>query len=218
MLKSVIFDMDGVLVNNMPVHMKTFEIFFGRYGVERWQERIAECYGMGNDDILDRLMPDNLRGVKSLREWGAEKEALYRELYSASIEPHTGLVPLLEALNNEGITCAVGSSACLENVEFVLEHCHIGGFFDVRICGDDVTRCKPDPEIYLTAAKRLGNAPDECLVFEDAKAGIEAAQNAGMKVVALTTSFQREIIAQTGADIVIDDFTQIDTARLKQLF
>lgn len=217
MLKSVIFDMDGVLVDNMPVHMQTFEIFFGRYGVERWRERIAECYGMGNDDILDRLMPDSLRGVKSLREWGAEKEALYRELYSTCIKPHTGLVPLLEELAAGGITCAVGSSACLENVEFVLERCDIGRFFDVRICGDDVSRCKPDPEIYLTAAQRLGRTPDECIVFEDAKAGIEAAKNAGMKVVALTTSFPRDVIAQTDADLIVDDFTQVTLARLKRL-
>ena len=91
-------------------------------------------------------------------------------------------------------------------------------YFGVIVCGDDVKACKPSPEIYLTVASRMGLRPEECLVFEDSRAGIASGKNAGMKVVALATSLSREILEQeTAADCIIDDFTWIDTEQLKQL-
>lgn len=218
MLKGLIFDMDGVLVNNMPVHIEAFEIFCRRYGVTGWQEKINNSIGMGNDDIMRMVLPTDILKLKSPKEWGAEKEAVYREIYDSRITPHTGLAELLANAAAAGLKCAVGSSGCDENVRFVLSKCHIDRFFDVKVCGDDVTRCKPDPEIYLTAARKLGFEPSECLVFEDAKAGVEAARNAGMKVVALTTSSPREAVEAMHADRIIDDFTQITVDELKEMF
>jgi beta-phosphoglucomutase-like phosphatase (HAD superfamily) len=103
------------------------------------------------------------------------------------------------------------------NVDFVLERCDIGRYFEAIVAGDEVTRCKPDPEIYLTAAAKLGLEPSECIVFEDAEAGIEAAKRAGMKVVALATTFSREFLETTDADLIIDDFRDIDVATLRAL-
>ncbi len=211
MKKAALFDMDGTLVDNTLAHMRAFEIFCARYGVTGWKEKLSQAFGMGNDDIMRLIMPAELireRGLASLAE---EKEAIYREIYAPEIRPVKGLVPLLESLRAAGVRCAVGSSGCRANVDFVLEKCRIGEFFDVRISGDRVTRCKPDPEIYLTAAAALGMAPAECVVFEDAKAGIESARRAGVgRVVALATTLPREMLKrETDADVIGETFADL---------
>lgn len=211
MKKAALFDMDGTLVDNTLAHMRAFEIFCARYGVTGWKEKLSQAFGMGNDDIMRLIMPAEL-----IREWGLaslaeEKEAIYREIYAPEIRPVKGLVPLLESLRAAGVRCAVGSSGCRANVDFVLEKCRIGEFFDARISGDRVTRCKPDPEIYLTAAAALGMAPTECVVFEDAKAGIESARRAGVgRVVALATTLPREVLErETDADVIGTTFADL---------
>lgn len=211
MKKAALFDMDGTLVDNTLAHMRAFEIFCARYGVTGWKEKLSQAFGMGNDDIMRLIMPAELireRGLASLAE---EKEAIYREIYAPEIRPVEGLVPLLESLRAAGVRCAVGSSGCRANVDFVLEKCRIGEFFDARISGDRVTRCKPDPEIYLTAAAALGMAPAECVVFEDAKAGIESARRAGVGcVVALATTLPREVLErETDADVIGTTFADL---------
>lgn len=211
MKKAALFDMDGTLVDNTLAHMRAFEIFCARYGVTGWKEKLSQAFGMGNDDIMRLIMPAELireRGLASLAE---EKEAIYREIYAPEIRPVEGLVPLLESLRAAGVRCAVGSSGCRANVDFVLEKCRIGEFFDARISGDRVTRCKPDPEIYLTAAAALGMAPAECVVFEDAKAGIESARRAGVgRVVALATTLPREVLErETDADVIGTTFADL---------
>lgn len=211
MKKAALFDMDGTLVDNTLAHMRAFEIFCARYGVTGWKEKLSQAFGMGNDDIMRLIMPAELireRGLVSLAE---EKEAIYREIYAPEIRPVEGLVPLLESLRAAGVRCAVGSSGCRANVDFVLEKCRIGEFFDARISGDRVTRCKPDPEIYLTAAAALGMAPTECVVFEDAKAGIESARRAGVgRVVALATTLPREVLErETDADVIGATFADL---------
>lgn len=211
MKKAALFDMDGTLVDNTLAHMRAFEIFCARYGVTGWKEKLSQAFGMGNDDIMRLIMPAELireRGLASLAE---EKEAIYREIYAPEIRPVEGLVPLLESLRAAGVRCAVGSSGCRANVDFVLEKCRIGEFFDARISGDRVTRCKPDPEIYLTAAAALGMVPAECVVFEDAKAGIESARRAGVGcVVALATTLPREVLErETDADVIGETFADL---------
>ena len=225
MKKAALFDMDGTLVDNTLAHMRAFEIFCARYGVTGWKEKLSQAFGMGNDDIMRLIMPAELireRGLASLAVWwvlipgmsllfAEEKEAIYREIYAPEIRPVKGLVPLLESLRAAGVRCAVGSSGCRANVDFVLEKCRIGEFFDARISGDRVTRCKPDPEIYLTAAAALGMAPADCVVFEDAKAGIESARRAGVgRVVALATTLPREVLErETDADVIGATFADL---------
>ena len=207
MIRGVLFDMDGVLVNNTQAHVKAFEIFCERYGVEDWQHKLQTAFGMGNDDIMRLILPEE-KGMKAL---GEEKEAIYREVYAPEIRPVRGLVELLEELRRRGIRCAVGSSGCRENVDFVLSNCGITDYFSCIVSGDRVTRCKPDPEIYLLAAEGLHLPSAECLVFEDARVGITAARRAGAgRIVALATTLPRHTLAtQTEADVVIDDFASI---------
>ena len=173
--------MDGTLVDNTPAHIRAFEIFCDRYGVRNWKERLSQGFGMGNDDIMRLILPEEVIASRGLQALADEKEAIYREIYAPEIRPVAGFRDLLLRLRALGIRCAVGSSGCRANVDFVLERCGIAEFFDARISGDAVTRCKPDPEIYLKAAEALDVTPGECIVFEDAKAGIEAARRAGIE-------------------------------------
>lgn len=211
MIQAALFDMDGTLVANSPVHVRAFEIFCARYGVKDWREKLSRAFGMGNDDIMRRVMPAEVIREKGLTALADEKEAIYREIYAPDIRPVEGLEKLLIKLRAAGIRCAVGSSGCRTNVDFVLDKCHIGSYFDAIISGDRVTHCKPDPEIYLTAAAALGVAPDRCVVFEDAEAGIESAHRAGAgRIVALTTTLPRAVLeAETAADLIIDTFDDV---------
>lgn len=203
--------MDGTLVDNSAVHVRAFEIFCERYGVGGWREKLAQAFGMGNDDIMRRIMPAEIIQENGLAALADEKEAIYREIYAPTIRPVGGLTDLLERLRAAGIRCAVGSSGCRTNIDFVLEKCGIEGCFDAIVSGDRVTHCKPDPEIYLTAAAALGLEPAECVVFEDAKAGIEAARRAGAgRIVTLTTTLPREVLAaETATNLIIDTFADI---------
>jgi beta-phosphoglucomutase family hydrolase len=217
MLKGLLFDMDGVLVNNLEIHRQAFAEFFRRYGVERSFDELSRVFGKGNDDIMGELMPQDVVERVGIRELGYEKEAIYREIYAPIITPQPGLLEFLAEAEREGLRSAVGSSGYRVNVDFVLERCAIERYFSAIVAGDEVTRCKPDPEIYLTAASKLGLKPSECIVFEDAEAGIEAAKRAGIKVVALATTFSREFLAATDADVIVDDFTQVSVDMLRRL-
>ena len=203
--------MDGTLVDNSPVHVRAFEIFCNRYGVTDWREKLRDSFGMGNDDIMRAVMPAEIIREKGTGALADEKEAIYREIYAPDIRPVEGLVKLLGRLRAAGVRCAVGSSGCKTNVDFVLDKCGIREFFDLQISGDMVTRCKPDPEIYLTAAAALGVTPADCVIFEDARAGLEAARRAGAgRIVALTTTLPREVLErETPADLIVDNFAQL---------
>ena len=146
--------MDGTLVDNTPVHIRAFEIFCERYGIRDWKEKLGQAYGMGNDDIMRLIMPAEVIREKGLAALAEEKESIYREIYAPEIVPMPGLTDLLQRLRNAGIRCAVGSSGYKPNVDFVLEKCRIEPYFDARISGDMVSRCKPDPEIYLLAKEQ----------------------------------------------------------------
>ena len=191
---------------------------------------LKELSGLGNDEIMQRLFtPERLAELGGWQALSEEKEAIYRELYEPLIRPTAGLLDFLEALRREGIACAVGSSAEMRNIRFVFEKCGIESYFQTVVSSEQVTRCKPDPEIYLKAAEALRLRPEECVVFEDARAGIEAASDvykrqgigagdrAGMKVVALATTLSREELERTAATLVIDDFTQMSVERLRSL-
>lgn len=217
MLKGLLFDMDGVLVNNLDVHREAFAEFFRRYGVERTFDELNRHFGRGNDDIMGDLMPRDIVERVGIRELGNQKEAIYREIYAPTIKPQEGLIEFLRESEHEGLRSAVGSSGFLANVDFVLDKCDIRRYFSAIVAGDQVTKCKPDPEIYLTAATKLGLEPSECIVFEDAEAGIEAGKRAGMVVVALATTFSREFLEGTEADLIIDDFRDINVERLREL-
>ncbi len=216
MFKAALFDMDGVIVNNRDAHLEAFKIFTERYGAVHDDKNILAHFGRTNREIMASIFGPGLSD-EQIYAYSREKEEIYRELYDPVMVPTRGLVELLDALRAAGIRTAVGSSAGRTNVDFVLKNCGIAEKFDAIACGSDIKRGKPDPEVYLLAAERVGTAPGDCVVFEDAFVGIEAARSAGMHVVALATTFPQECFADTDCDRVIDDFTGIGIAELREV-
>ena len=121
------------------------------------------------------------------------------------------------AAKAKGVKCYVGSAAPRLNVDFVWGEAQLDDKLDGCVCGDDVVNFKPHPEIFLTCCERMGLNPEECVVFEDAEAGIEAAKRAGIKVVALATTFSREFLSNTDADAIVDDFRDVTIDMLRNL-
>ncbi len=192
MKKGVIFDMDGVLVDNRDAHFEAFIIFCHEYGLELDRQKLDSLFGMTNEEIIPAILPADLIAKKGLKALGDEKEAVYRRIYAETIEPTKGLIPFLQELKAAGIKTAVGSSGNTENVNYVLEKCNIAQYFDAIANGDMITKGKPDPEVFLLAAEKMGLKPSECVVIEDSFAGIKAARNANMSVIAMATTFPPE--------------------------
>ncbi|MDR2383262.1 MAG: HAD family phosphatase [Prevotellaceae bacterium] len=206
---AVIFDMDGVLVDNAYFHERAFAEYFNKFGTTL----APEMFGRGNDELMAELFPNESK--ERHREFAAGKEAYYRQIYEPHIKPVAGLVELLQELKNDELRIAVGSSAPVENIDFVLDKLQIRNYFDVVVVAAMVQRAKPAPDIYLKTAELLNAKPESCIVFEDALAGIAAAKSAGMKVVGIATSLPKERL--TGTDRIINDFTEITVDEIKQL-
>jgi beta-phosphoglucomutase len=187
--KAVIFDIDGTLVDNMHLHAEAFAVFSERHGLPPLtREDRARLDGRRNSEIFPILFK---RPVPR-DEWLAyehEKESLYRELSRGRLLPMKGLQVLIERLRTSGVAMALATSAPEPNVVHTLHELGVAQAFPVIVRGDEVRRGKPAPDVFLEAARRLNLAPADCLVFEDAPIGVEAAHAAGMQVVALTTTF-----------------------------
>lgn len=187
--KAVIFDIDGTLVDNMHLHAEAFAVFAERHGLPPLtREDRARIDGRRNSEIFPILFNREV----PREEWLAyeqEKEGLYRELSRGRLEPMKGLHRLIERLTDLDIPVALATSAPKLNVEHTLAELGLAGDFSIIVRGDEVGRGKPAPDVFIEAARRLGVGAEDCLVFEDAPMGVEAAHAAGMRVVALTTSF-----------------------------
>jgi len=188
--RAVIFDIDGTIVDNMHLHAEAFGVFAERHGLPPLTKADrARLDGRRNSEIFPILFKRDV----SRDEWQAyehEKEGLYRELSKGRLTPMKGLGTLIERLTQDSVPVALATSAPEPNVTHTLAELALSNVFPVIVRGDEVARGKPAPDVFIEAARRLGVDPAHCLVFEDAPMGIEAAHAAGMRVVALTTSFQ----------------------------
>jgi len=203
---AALFDMDGVLVDNMAYHIRAWRAFAERHGrTLTLDEYYRHVNGRVAADALPFVLGRPLAAaeVEPLTE---EKEADYRRLYAAHRQPTPGLLPFLERLKAARVGLAVGTSAPQSNIDFTLDGAGLRPFFDAVVDASMVTRGKPDPEIYLRAAAELGVEPGRCVVFEDAYAGIEAGLRAGMRVVALATTHTPDELAGRGAVRIVRNF------------
>jgi beta-phosphoglucomutase len=211
---AAIFDMDGVIADNMAYHTKAWEKFLQKYSPGLEIGDVSSKYGMTNSDLMSFVLSRKLSPAE-VERFGEEKEQYYRDFYAAEMVPLPGLVDFLRELKSSGMRAVVATSAPRSNVEFLLDGLKIRPLFDAVIHAGHVTRGKPDPETYLTAASRVGCRPDACVVFEDAMAGIESARRAAMTVIAVATTFPPEKL--TGSRLVIKDFRELTVARLNEL-
>lgn len=214
MKSAVIFDMDGVLVDNRDIHIEAFQILFRQLGLEATYEQILMTFGMVNTEIIDTLFGKGTFTPEEVEKMGIEKEIIYRDIFSKKIQPAPGLIPLLEGLKSRGTKIAVGSSGPRVNVEFVLDRCGIARYFGAIADGNMISKGKPDPEVFLLAAQLLDKSPEECIVFEDALVGIEAGKRAGMTVIAMETTFPASVLEGSGYDLLIRSFNEVDASIL----
>ncbi len=208
---AIIFDMDGVLVDSNPYHKIALHQFCANYGYHLTEEGLRNTiYGRTNKEWITNLFgalpPDQLA------QYGEEKEALYRELFDKAIQPVTGLIDFLHLLDKHKIPRAIGTSAPQSNVDFTLSKTGMVNFFSIILDESHVTHGKPNPEIYINVAQKLGLPPQRCVVFEDSLSGVISAKSAGAKVVGITTTHTAEELAET--DFIINDFKNLDPIAL----
>lgn len=215
-LRAAIFDMDGVLVDNSVYHFRVWQEVLETCGVQlTWHNYVQDLNGKTPEESGRTIFADRL-SRSEIRDLNAKKETLYRSLYSGSVTATPGLIPFLQDLASAGVPLALASSASPENIEFILGATGAGRFFTTIVDATMVLHGKPDPEVFMMAARRLGQMPEQCVVFEDSKMGLAAARASGAKVVALTTTQRPEQIVD--ADRTIRDFTEIRAKDLDRLF
>jgi HAD superfamily hydrolase (TIGR01509 family) len=209
--RAVIFDIDGTIVDNMAIHAEAFGVFAERHGLPPLTHADrAKLDGRRNSEIFPVLFG---RGMTrdEWRQYEDEKEGLYRELSRGRLVPLPGLIGLLNRLAAREVKLALATSAPELNVAHTLRELDLERRFPTIVRGDQVAQGKPAPDVFIEAARRLAVSAGECVVFEDAPMGIVAAQAAGMRVVALTTSFSEEHFRALSAppDLVCRDFEAI---------
>lgn len=184
-VQAFIFDMDGVIVDSMPYHVRAWELYLKRLGRDA-SALNQRMHGKHNDQLLREYFGESLP-IHDIQRMGSEKEALYRELIQEELEQH--LLPgVREFLSKHAeMPKAVASNAEEANVNFVLDQAGLRQHFLYAVNGQQVEFGKPNPEIYLKTAELLQIEANKCIVFEDSQAGIDAAVGAGMKVVAINS-------------------------------
>lgn len=193
--RAFIFDMDGTLVDNMRFHTEAWGKMLAENGIEmNAHDFLVKTAGKTNREILPGVfgaIPD-----ERITELGNRKEMLYQELFLPHREPIKGAIEFLEAARSLGVKMAVATAAPIVNVEFILDGLDLRRFFQAVTTAADIKNGKPDPEIFLKSAEKLGVQPRDCLVFEDAFGGFEAAHLAGMKSIGIATVNSIEEILQ----------------------
>ncbi|HZP02960.1 MAG TPA: HAD family phosphatase [Terriglobia bacterium] len=217
--KAAVFDMDGVLVNSNPFHVEKWAEFLTRHGVTFDRDELPkQVLGIRNDEVL-RLYFGHDLSAADLRRLDEELEASFRSAFRPHARPLPGLEALVAELNAAQIPMAVASCAMSRNVEFIVDALGLRPHFRYLVSGDEVTHPKPHPEIYFKVAQMFGVPPSWCVVFEDSFAGIEAAKRAGMKCVAIASTFPLdELRTETQADLVVKSFEELDLKSVRALF
>ncbi len=209
----VIFDMDGVLVDSADAHWESWRRLAQENRRTATREQFASTFGRQNRDIIPILFGEvSAAKMQALSE---RKEAIYRHLIRDHPPVVSGAVELIRSLFAAGAMLAVGSSGPRANIDLVLAAMDVIDAISVVVSADDVTRGKPDPQVFQLAADRLGLPPGRCIVVEDAPAGVLAAQAAGAHAVAVLIHHPREAFPQ--ADCLVDRLSDLSVPRLRAI-
>jgi beta-phosphoglucomutase len=216
MLEGVIFDFDGVLVDSHPVHLQAWKAFLlSKGGAARDSDLSFVREGAKREEILRRFLGDLT--PQQVRLYGDEKDKLF-QVRAKELKLVRGLSEFLSQIEASGLPSAVASSGSRRRVEQALEMFSLRGHFRAIVTGEDVARGKPDPALFLMAARILQRAPNRLLVCEDAVAGVAAAKTAGMMCLAIAASGRGSLLKEAGADLVVEDFAQTSLDAVRQLF
>jgi beta-phosphoglucomutase len=207
--KAFLFDLNGTIIDDMAFHGRAWhQLLTVDMGATLTHEEVkVQMYGK-NGEVLERIFGKNKFTEEEVEKWSMEKERRYQQEYLPHIKLIDGLGVFLEKAAAHSIKMAVASAAIPFNIDFALDNLHIRHHFGAIVSANDVLISKPHPETFLKAAQLLQTAPEDCIVFEDAPKGVEAAQNAGMKCVAITTAHPKEDFSRyTNVLAFIKDYT-----------
>jgi beta-phosphoglucomutase len=209
----LIFDMDGTLVDNMHVHNDAWETWHQRHSLPFNREAFfRETAGRANREVVAWAKPD--ASEIELETLGLEKEAIYRDIYRSQMVAMPGLLSIIAACEAHGQKMSVATAATPENAALVLDGLDLRRHFVTVVSPSMGYRGKPHPDLFLAAAEAMGLEPSQCVVFEDAPLGIEAAANAGMRAVGVMTMLDEAALQAPNVVFSIKDFTD---GRLKEL-
>ncbi|HNP20923.1 MAG TPA: HAD family phosphatase [Panacibacter sp.] len=214
--KAFLFDLNGTMIDDMEYHVVAWSDILNndlKAGLS-YNEVKSQMYGK-NDEVLARIFGEGYFPAQQVRELSVEKERRYQRAYLPQLRLIHGLHEFLAQAKELGIQLAIGSAAIPFNIDFVLDNLNIREYFGAIVSADDVDISKPHPETYLKCAAQLGVAPSECLVFEDAPKGVEAAMNAGMQAVVITTMHKAgEFAAYNNIQCFIENYAALNPAQL----
>lgn len=208
-MKAFLFDLNGTMINDMAYHLEGWHnMINGPLGGNLSREEVkVQMYGK-NEELLTRVFGPGRFTPEQMQEIAMEKEKLYQQAFFPHLQLIAGLPDFLQKAQQHHILMAIGSAAIPFNINFVLDNLHLHDYFKAVVSADDVVLSKPHPETYLKAAQLLGVAPENCVVFEDAPKGVEAARNAGMQAVVLTTMHKPEEFAMyDNVFAFVEDYT-----------
>lgn len=208
MFKSYIFDMDGTLIDNCAWHVLAWREFAHRHGRDLSERQILDWMGATSSYYMNRIFEREVP-ADECAELTREKEELYRAMYAPHLALADGLKEILDDARRRGIQLAIATGGSLDNVDFILDGLNLRPMFDVIVDASQYERGKPAPDCYLKAAARMGLDPAECLVFEDAVAGVRSGKAAGMRVAAVTATIARDILAAEKPDYLVDSFREL---------
>jgi beta-phosphoglucomutase len=203
--KAVIFDMDGVICHTNPFHSKAFDLFFKKRGVyASGQDYKDHMYGKSNAYILSYFLNRKIEG-QELLDLEEEKESLFREIYAPEVEPIAGFLEFLSILKSNGIKTGVATSAPRANLDLIMGTLGFESQMESIMASENVSKHKPDPEVYLTSAINLKVEAAECIVFEDSFSGVSAGLNASMQVVGVLSSHTKDELPP--CNLYINDYS-----------
>jgi len=205
MIKGIIFDMDGTIVDSLPYHYEAWKIFFNENKVENFSEKLNEYKGGGTLDLM-RTVYGNQYSKKELKKMSEDKEKIFRKIYKGEIKQILGFKKFLDELKSKDIMVGLASNAIRKNVSMIINELEIYDYFDSIICGDEVINGKPNPEMFNETIDRFNINKDECLIFEDSLEGILAAKNSGVKVIGITSSSSNKVLKDAGCVMSISDY------------
>jgi beta-phosphoglucomutase family hydrolase len=211
-----IFDWDGVIIDSSAHHEESWERLAREFARTLPEGHFKAGFGRKNDHIIPEILGWT-RDTAEIEQLSLRKEALYREVIAErGIAPLPGVRTWLERLREAGVPCAVGSSTARANIDLTLERIGLAEFFSAIVTAEDVTRGKPDPEVFVTAAARIARPAARCVVFEDAHVGIAAARAGGMRIVAVATT--HPLAELRVADMAVTRLDELDLTTVAQLF
>ena len=216
--EAVIFDMDGVLIDSEPIHIGIEKQLFDKLGIDV-SATVHRSYMGASNEFMYSDLRSRFKLSESVSEL-IESDELFRSDYFHrldTIPANDGLISLLGQIKTAGLKLAVATSSSPEIANLLLNKCGIASFFDAIVTTSEAGKSKPSPDVYLLAAQRIGVLPEDCIVFEDSPNGLSAAKSAGMFCVVIQSD--NEIIKElSGADYLIQSFTEITLTRLTDLF